>query len=421
MRICSKIIAFMALSALAAPAFAQEAMIQGNGDTAWLLTASLLALLTALPGLALLHAGRGTAPFALSAFVQSMAVAGAVSLLFAIIGYSIAFAPGTALIGGGANIFLSHLADVRDGLTVPESAFALFQLILAILPPVLLAGALTGRGRLPWVVAVTLVWSLIVYAPIAHWLWGSGWLAGLGAVDFAGGLVIHASAGISALVLLKMIGARTGWGSAPIRPHAPALGLTGAGLAWLGFFAINGGWALSATDDAATALINTHLAACAAGFGWMLAERIGKRRPSAAGFATGALAGIAAIASSAVYVAPFGAMLIGLAAAIAAYGAARLVRRWLRVDDPIQVFAVHGVGGIVGALLLAAFVFPLLGGPGLEGEGTMLSMLVAQGVAVLTVVTWSVIGTLIAGFGVSMLLPMRISPEEEAAGSFQAS
>jgi len=407
-------IGLAAAGALPAPAFAQALVLPDSGDTAWLLTASVLALMTILPGLALLHAGRGTARHALSAFLQCFAIAAAVSLLFAVIGYSLAFGPGTALIGGGGNLFLSNLGDVREGLLVPESAFALFQMMLAIVAPVLLAGATAGRARLPWVIGMALVWSLIVYAPIAHWLWGGGWLAGLGAVDFGGGLVIHASAGVSALVLVKLLGPRTGWGSTPLPAHARALMLTGAGLAWLGFFGLAGGWAMSATDDAATALINTHLGACAAGLGWMLAERLRTGRISASGFALGALTGIAAVASSAVYVAPLGAIATGLIAAVLAFFAARILRRWLRADDPLHLFAVHGIGGIAGALLLAAFVFPALGGPGLEGGGTVVTLLVGQGVAVVTVAAWSVIGTLIAALGVAMVLPMRVTPAEEA-------
>ncbi|HUD29045.1 MAG TPA: ammonium transporter [Novosphingobium sp.] len=403
------------------PAWAQDGRIDvaDGGDTGWLLAAGALAML-ALPGLALFHAGRVRRRNVVSVLVQCATIFALVSVLWVMVGYTLAFGDADGgWLGKGNAWMLINLGNVRQGANVPESAFALFQMASAALAPMLMTGAWAERARLGWVIAFCGLWSLVVYAPVAHWIGGGGWLAeGVGTLDWAGGITLHTSAGVSALAIAAMLGRRKGLvGGAGGGPaHAPALTLTGAALLWIGWLGLGGGAALAASDDAAAAMIAVHVAAAAAALAWLLVERLAGNRPSATGFAMGAVAGIATIAAAAGYISPGAAILFGVAGALACWSAMRFVRRVLKVDDALGVFAVHGVGGILGALLLAAFLSPNLGGVG-YGEGmNPIAQLVAQGVGLAVVIAWSAVASVVLALMASLAFPMRVSEDAEREG-----
>jgi ammonium transporter, Amt family len=424
MRFRSIIAATAGLLAFPGIAYAQPEIVSDSGDTAWVLTASALVLMMTLPGLGLFYGGLVRAKNVLSVVMHTFVIACTVSLLWAVIGYSLVFSvdPRTGVpnpvIGYVGNLMLSNLADLRDGLTIPESTFALFQMTFAIITPALMIGAFVERVRFGWVVAFSTLWTLFVYIPVAHWMWGGGWLQGssVGALDFAGGIVVHTTAGIAALVVAKMLGDRKGFNKSLLPPHSPALTMVGAGLLWVGWYGFNGGSALAASDDASTAILNTHLAACTAALIWIAIERIKIGKSTSVGIVTGAVAGLATITPAAGYVGPAGAMIMGLLGGTICFFAVQQVKQRFKIDDSLDVFAVHGVGGILGSLIMPVFFTSLLGGGGL-GDGISLGkQLVAQGVAVVTVIVWTAIVTLICGWIVTMIIPMRVNEEAEHDG-----
>jgi ammonium transporter, Amt family len=267
------------------------------------------------------------------------------------------------------------------------------------------------------VVAFAALWSLMVYAPVAHWIWGGGWLASrLGTLDYAGGLVIHTAAGVSGLVAAMLMGKRSGFAGVAIPPHASGLAMGGAALLWAGWLGLAGGAALAATDDAAAAMINTHVAACAAALVWLVLERFAAGKSTATGFATGAIAGLAAISAAAATITPGAAMVIGAAAAVLCYSAMLLIRRSLAIDDALGVFAVHGVSGMTGAVLLAVFIDPALGGTGYGPGMGLVPQLIAQIAGIGVVAAWSAIGTVVAALMVSTVIPMRVTEDTEHEG-----
>jgi Amt family ammonium transporter len=425
--------AIIAAAALALPAaaFAQatgEAASQiagvtltdgaDSGDTAWVLVSSALILLMAAPGLTLFYGGLVRARTFLSVAVQVGAVIAVGSLLWAIVGYTLAFGQVSGgWIGAGNAWMLINLDDVRANTTISEGTFALFQMCFAAITPALMIGAWVDRARFGWVVAFAALWSLLVYAPVAHWIWGGGWLATkLGTVDFAGGIVVHTTAGISALVVALLMGKRMGFPRMLMLPHAPGLTLVGAALLWVGWFGFNGGSALTASDDAASAILNTHLSACAAALVWLLIENFTVGKPTSIGFATGAVAGLATITPAAQWVSPGAAMVFGALASLVCYAAIRLTKQCLEIDDSLDVFAVHGVGGMLGAMMAAVFLSPSLGGTGYANGMDMGRQLVAQGVGVGVVALWSAVATAIAALTVSLVLPMRVSEDDEREG-----
>lgn len=388
-----------------------QVAVADSGDTGWMIVCALLTLFAALPGLLLRHAGLVNVRSVLSVATQGVAVAAGASLAWAIAGYSLAYAPGSAWLGGGANLLLANLGTLREGLTVPESAFVLFQMALALFAVCLLPGATAERARFGWMAGLAPLWLLLVYAPVVHAVWGGGWLANLGVIDFAGGLVIHLSAGFSALALSLILGRRR---ASTTTSHAPLLSLTGGALIWIGWAGIVGGWALGATDNAAAAILNTHFAACAGALAWMLADRIGTGRVSATGALSGAVTGLVAISASAALVGTGGAMLIGLIAAMLCRIAKVLLGN--RIDDPAGIFLLHGIGGLIGVLLLPLFVQPLLGGVGFEGEISLRAVMLSQLAGVAAVALWSMAGTTIAALLLSVALPMRLTAQEAADG-----
>jgi ammonium transporter, Amt family len=419
-----KIIAVaLAACVLAMPALGQAQPVEAldaadSGDTAWLLASSALILLMALPGLSLFYGGRVRTAGVLAVANQIGAIAAVTSLMWIAVGYTLAFGPvSNGWIGGGSAWMLLQLGNVRDGTLVPESAYALFQMMFAVITPAFMVGAWVDRARFGWVVGFAALWSLIVYAPVAHWVWGSGWLASrLGTMDYAGGIVVHTTAGVSALVAALLLGRRGGFPETPMPAHSPALTMIGAAMLWVGWFGLSGGSALTATDDAATAIINTHAAACAAALAWLAIEKLATGKPTSMGFVTGAIAGLATVTPAAGFIAPGAAILFGLAAAAVCYPTILLVKRRLEIDDSLDVFAVHAMGGIVGSLLLAIFLEPSLGGVGYnEGMG-LARQLFAQAAGVGAVAAWSALGTVICALTVAMVIPMRVTEDEENEG-----
>jgi ammonium transporter, Amt family len=412
----------------AAPAWAQNAaqgtvqavteVAPDSGDTAWVLTSTALVLLMTLPGLALFYGGLVRSKNFLSVLIQCGAITAIVSVLWVMVGYSLAFSTESGkVIGSAQNFMFSNLLVMRDDQSISQTVFAMFQMTFAIITPALIVGAWVERARFGWVVAFSALWSLIVYVPVARWVWGNGFLADQGVIDFAGGIVVHTTAGVSALVVALMLGKRIGFPKTLMLPHSPALTVAGAGLLWVGWFGFNGGSALTASDESAvSAIVVTHISASVAALAWMLIERIKVGKSTAVGFATGAVAGLATITPAAGVVGPGGAMVIGLAAAIVCFFAVGMVKGTLKIDDTLDVFAVHGVGGILGSLLLAIFASKDLGGAGYNEGVTMASQLWVQLKAVAIVATWSAVATVIIGYMVSMVIPMRVSEDVERDG-----
>ena len=411
--------ALLLAALIAAPASAQDIgaiVANDTGDTAWILTASALVLLMTLPGLALFYGGLVRSRNFLSVALQTGAVASIVSVLWIVVGYTFAFGDvSSGWVGNGRAWMLIELTNVRLGTTIPESTFVLFQMTFAIIAPALMIGAWVDRARFSWVVVFCALWSLVVYAPVAHWIWGGGWLASSGTLDFAGGLVVHTTAGVSALVVAVMMGARRGFPDKPMLPHAPGLTMVGAALLWVGWFGFNGGSALAATDDASTAIINTHVAASTAALVWLLIERIGFGKTTMVGWATGAIAGLATITPAAAFISPGAAILFGALAAVVCYFAVLQIRKW-GIDDSLDVFAVHGVGGILGSLLLGLFVSSALGGVGYAQGMTPGAQLGAQALGVGVVALWSAVMTAILALGIGIIAPMRVRKKDEIEG-----
>ncbi len=412
--------ALLLAAIFAAPASAQdvgEIVANDTGDTAWILTSSALVLLMTLPGLALFYGGLVRSKNVLSVALQTGAVAAIVSVLWIVTGYTLAFGDvANGWIGNGRAWMLIELTNVRLGTTIPESTFVLFQMTFAIITPALMIGAWVDRARFSWVVIFCALWSLAVYAPVAHWIWGGGWLAStFGTLDFAGGLVVHTTAGVSALVVAIMMGARQGFPDKPMIPHSPALTMVGAALLWVGWFGFNGGSALAATDDASSAIINTHVAASAAALVWLLIERIGCGKTTMVGWATGAIAGLATITPAAGFISPGASIFFGALAAVVCYGAVLQIRNW-GIDDSLDVFAVHGVGGILGTILLGLFLSSALGGTGYAEGMTPLGQLGAQAIGIAVVALWSAVLTAILALGIGIIAPMRVKKKHEIEG-----
>ncbi|MBV1687073.1 ammonium transporter [Novosphingobium sp. G106] len=414
----------LALAAVAAAiptlALAQDATVEGpdSGDTAWILTSSALVLLMTLPGLGLFYGGLVRQKNFLSVLVQCGAIAAIASLLWIVVGYTLAFGDVTSgWLGSGNAWMLINLGDVRSGTTIPESTFVLFQMCFAAITPALMAGAWVDRARFGWVIGFCALWSLVVYAPVAHWIWGGGWLsAGFGTLDFAGGIVVHTTAGVSALVAALLLGRRQGFPKTLMLPHSPALTMAGAGMLWVGWFGFNGGSALAAGDGAASAIIATHAGACTAALAWIAIERVSVGKPTTVGFATGAVAGLATVTPAAGYISPGAAIVFGILATVFCYPMIQVIKQKLKIDDSLDVFAVHGIGGITGSILLAIFISPSLGGVGYaEGMG-MGSQLGAQLLGVGVVALWSAVASAILAVMVSIVLPMRVDEDAEFEG-----
>ncbi|NML93672.1 ammonium transporter [Novosphingobium olei] len=416
--LAAALVAFPLLAHAQTAGLTSDVDIADSGDTAWILVSAALVLMMAAPGLTLFYGGLVRAKGFLAVMVQTGAIAAVASIIWVVCGYTLAFGDvSNGWLGGGNAWMLLNLGNVRNATDVPESAFALFQMAFALITPALMVGAWVDRARFGWVVGFAALWSLIVYAPVAHWVWGGGWLASkFGTLDFAGGIVVHTTAGVSALVVALLLGKRNGFPKTLMLPHSPALTMAGAALLWVGWFGFNGGSALAANDDAAAAIINTHLAACTAALAWILVERIAVGKPTSIGFATGAIAGLATVTPAAGFIAPGAAILLGLASVAVCYPMILLVKFKLEIDDSLDVFAVHGMGGITGSILLAVFISPKLGGTGYAEGMWMSRQLIAQLVGVGVVALWSAVATVIASLMVAMVIPMRVTEDEEREG-----
>lgn len=399
----------------AAAAEAATAPAVNNASVAWVLTASALVLFMTLPGLALFYAGLVRARNVLSVLMHCFALCCVVSVMWAAFGYSLAFDGTAPYLGGLGKMFFADMAPAMST-GLPENVFALFQMTFAVITPALIVGAFPERTPFGFVVAFGALWTALVYFPAAHWLWGGGWLATMGALDFAGGVVVHTTAGLSALVAAIMIGKRQGFPRELIPPHSPAMTMTGAGFLWFGWFGFNGGSALAADQTAASAILATHLAASAGAIAWTAVEWLKMGKPTSVGLVTGCVAGLATVTPAAGYIGAGGGIALGLIGGCVCFYAVLLVKMRWHIDDSLDVFAVHGVGGMIGSLLLAVFALRGFGGAGLAEGMDWLSQLGAQAVAVGATALWSGLLTWAIIHGLSLFMNRRISQEAEFEG-----
>jgi Amt family ammonium transporter len=399
-----------------APAHAADAVAISRGNTAWVLVASALVLFMTLPGLGLFYGGLVRARNLLSVLMHCFAICSIVSVIWLLFGYSLVFDGTGSLIGGLGKCFLAGVASGVHTPQIPEYAFVLFQMTFAVITPALIIGAFTERVRFSFVLAFTALWTTIVYLPVAHWVWGGGWLAQRGVIDFAGGIVVHTTAGVSALVAAIMVGARRGFPQSLIPPHSPGLTMAGGGMLWFGWFGFNGGSALAADGSAASAILATHFAAAAASLTWIGIEWWRAGKPTSIGLVTGAVAGLATITPASGYVGPLGALAIGVVAGAVCFHVTGFVKQRLRIDDSLDVFAVHGVGGMVGTLLVAIFASPLLGGVGYAAGIDMGRQLAAQATAIIAAAAWSAVATFAIIKVLEPLTGLRVSAEAEREG-----
>ena len=390
-----------------------------SGDTAWIITATALVLFMTLPGLALFYGGLVRSKNVLSVLMHCFAIACLASVAWLILVYSLAFSDGgsaNAYIGGLGKVFLSGVGkDTLSG-TIPESVFFTFQMTFAIITPALIVGAFPERIKFPGVLLFTLLWLILVYAPACHWVWGGGWLAEMGVMDFAGGIVVHTTAGVSALVLAVVLGPRRGFPGDIRPPHNPGMTVAGACMLWVGWFGFNAGSALAADGGAGMAMLVTHISAALAAFTWALIEWYRMGKPTVVGMVTGTIAGLASITPASGFVGPLGAVVIGVAAGIVCYFATIWIRQKFKIDDSLDVFAVHGVGGVLGTLLVAFFAAASLGGMGLAENTTMGSQFIVQLIGVVSVVVLSAVLTWIIAKVVAGTVGLRASEEEELDG-----
>ncbi len=391
-----------------------------TGDTAWMLTSTALVLMMTIPGLALFYGGMVRKKNVLATVMQSFAITCMISVLWLVVGYSLAFAPGSTIVGGLGRVFLAGVTlDSVNELTptIPETVFLTFQLTFAIITPALIAGAFAERMKFSAMMWFMALWSLIVYAPIAHWVWGGGFLGDWGVLDFAGGTVVHINSGVAALVCALVIGKRKGYGTENMAPHNLVYSVIGAALLWVGWFGFNAGSAGGANANAGMAMAVTQFATAAAALAWMFGEWVTRGKPSVLGIVSGAVAGLVAITPAAGFVNPMGALAIGIVAGLACFWAATSLKKAMGYDDSLDVFGVHGVGGIVGAILTGVFAVQAIGGEGKAGliDGNA-GQVLTQLWGVLVSVAWCAIATFILLKIVDALIGLRVATEEEVEG-----
>ncbi len=391
-----------------------------NGaNTAWILTATALVLMMTLPGLSLFYGGLVRVKNILSILMQCFAVTCVASLLWLLVGYSMAFSEGNAFVGGFDNILMGAVTEDSMVGDIPESVFAMFQMTFAIITPALIVGGFAERMRFSSMLVFSGLWLLAVYAPITHWVWGGGWLSEMGLLDFAGGTVVHVTAGVAAVVAAMVMGPRHGFPNQPMPPHNMTMTITGAGLLWVGWFGFNAGSALAANGDAGMAMLVTHVSAAAGALTWMACEWTRFGRPSALGAVTGMVAGLGTITPASGYVGPGGALVIGILAGFVCYHATVFLKQRLKVDDSLDVFPVHGVGGALGTLLAAVFASAGLGvfsGQGLAEGMTIASQFQVQLIGVLASGVYTAIVTFVLLKLIDRMLGLRVSQDEETEG-----
>jgi Amt family ammonium transporter len=405
--------------ALGVVAAAPAAFAETNaGDTAWILTATALVLMMTLPALALFYGGLVQAKNVLSVLSQCVVIACLMSILWLAAGYAIAFGDGGALNsvwGGLEKAFLSGVTAESEVGTLPESVFFMFQMTFAIITPALMVGAYPERVSFGSVLIMSALWMLLVYAPVCHWVWGGGWLYDMGVRDYAGGLVVHATAGASSLLIAKLLGPRAHFPKDMHPPHSPVFVMIGAGMLWVGWYGFNAGSALTAGTAAGSAMLVTHLSASTAALVWMAIEWVRFGRPGLVGVVTGLVAGLATITPAAGSVGPVGAIVIGALASVVCFYAVTLIRGKLQIDDSLDVFAVHGVGGILGTMIIPALaaVGPMAPGLGGVSAGQQAGV---QALGVLAVVAWSLIATAVIYFVTNRIVRFRVKAEQEIEG-----
>jgi len=390
-----------------------------QANTAWILTSTALVLFMTLPGLSLFYAGLVRSKNVLSVLMQCFAITCIVSILWLAGVYSFIFSDGGDLqkfIGGASKVFMPDLGT--DTLTgdIPESVFFMFQMTFAIITPALVVGGFAERMKFSAMLWFSALWLIIVYMPVCHWIWGGGWLADMGAMDFAGGIVIHVNAGVAALVTALVLGNRKGFPTTPMPPHNMPMVVTGAGMLWVGWFGFNAGSALTADGSAGMAMLVTHIGAAAGSLTWMFIEWIKFGKPSVLGIVTGMVAGLGTITPASGYVGPAGALVIGITAGLVCFYATQYIKRSLKIDDSLDVFPVHGVGGITGSLLTGVFAATGLGGLGLADGVSIMDQVSVQALAIVVTILWS------AGFSYGILklidavIGLRVTDDEEVEG-----
>lgn len=387
-----------------------------SGNTAWILTSTALVLFMTMPGLALFYGGLVRSQNILSVLMQCFAIACLASFAWLFMAYSIAFSEGSPYFGDLSQMFLMNMA--RDSLSgdIPESAFFMFQMTFAIITPALMVGAYVERIKFSAVLLFSGLWLVVVYAPVTHWIWGGGWLAEMGILDYAGGLVVHLTAGISALVLAAALGPRKGFPDQVDPPHNPALVMIGASMLWVGWFGFNAGSALAANEDAGMAMLVTHVSAATASLVWMFIDWLKFGKPTLVGLVTGTIAGLASITPASGFVGPIGALIIGGSAGIICYVLVSFVKNTLKVDDSLDVFAVHGAGGVLGILLVSFLTDSNIGGAGYADGMSASSQFNVQLIGVASVFVWSIIASLIIIVIVKALTGLRVEDSHEEEG-----
>ena len=382
-----------------------------EANTAWILVSTALVLLMTLPGLALFYAGLVGSKNAISTLSQCFIIACIASVIWFVVGYSLAFSGNGMFFGDLDKAFLSGITiDSLSG-DIPETLFVMFQMTFAIITPALIVGAYVERIKFSAVIIITSMWLILVYSPVTHWVWGGGWLAQMGVMDFAGGLVVHTTAGISALVIAKMLGARIGFPRSVKPPHSPVIAMIGAAMLWVGWFGFNAGSALAANQNAAMAMLVTHISAAAATITWMLIDWYKNGKPGLVGMITGMVAGLATVTPASGYIGPLGGLILGISAAFVCYWFVGFIKNVINIDDTLDVFAVHGVGGILGTLLCATLATSYFGGLGLEGgvwEQTKIQI-----IGVISISLYTFVITTIIVMITRSLVGLRVTEQEE--------
>jgi Amt family ammonium transporter len=387
-----------------------------SGDTAWMLTATALVLFMTLPGLALFYSGLVRAKNVLSVLMQCFAIAAAASIVWIIVAYSLALTPGSTPFVGGLNmVMLSGLSVDSASGSMPESVFIMFQMTFAIITPALIIGGFAERMRFSAMLSFSMLWLLLVYAPVCYWVWGGGWLAEMGFRDFAGGAVVHLNAGVAALVAAMVLGKRRGFPSRPMPPHNLPITVAGAGMLWVGWFGFNAGSALTSGGEAGMAMLVTHIGASGGCLAWMTMEWVKFGKPSVLGIVTGMVAGLGTITPASGFVGPAGALVIGLTAGVACFWATQIMKRKLQIDDSLDVFPVHGIGGMVGLLMLA-LLSDRLGGLGLDEGVTAMRQLGVQLVGVTATIAWCGIVSFVLLKVLDGVIGLRVEADEETEG-----
>ena len=405
--------AMMTLALLAIPAAAHADALD-SGDTAWMITATALVLFMTIPGLALFYGGLVRAKNILSVLMQCFSITALMTILWVIAGYTISFGEGGAFFGDFSMAFLRGIGPDAVSGTIPTILFAMFQLTFAIITPALIIGAFAERMKFSAMLLFTGAWMLLIYSPVCHWVWGGGWLGGMGALDFAGGTVVHINAGIAGLVSAIVLGKRKGYPTTPMMPHSLTLSVVGAGMLWVGWFGFNAGSELAADGTAGMALAVTQIATAAATLAWMFVEWLKHGKPSALGAITGAVAGLVAITPASGFVGPMGAIAIGFASGIICFFAATSMKRAFGYDDSLDAFGVHGIGGMVGALLTGIFAAPALGG--FADIGSIGGQLWIQLVSVIATIAYSAAGSFVLLKVIDMVVGLRVTDDEEVTG-----